>query len=91
MANPNPYLRTFTRADWMTDAACKDLPVEMFFPERGRDGSRARAVCAECPVQRECADYAIGQGLRHGIWGGMSERRGRSGRRALRLAGGNEP
>jgi WhiB family redox-sensing transcriptional regulator len=88
MTTPNLYARTFVRADWMADAQCKGMEVDLFFPERGRDVSKARAVCAECPVQAQCRDYAIDQGIHHGIWGAMSERQRRSVRRSGRPSRG---
>jgi hypothetical protein len=52
----------------------------MFFPGRGESAEPARRVCAGCPVREPCLDYALGQGITHGIWGGLAERD----RRALR-------
>ena len=64
---------------WMSDAACTGLATRMFFPERGEDSRTARAVCAGCPVRVECADYGYDEHF--GIWGGLSERQRRIGRR----------
>ena len=52
----------------------------MFFPGRGEPTEPARRICASCPVRQPCLDYAIGHGIVHGIWGGLTERD----RRALR-------
>jgi WhiB family redox-sensing transcriptional regulator len=30
-------------------------------------------MCALCPVQRACLDYAIGIREPHGVWGGLNE------------------
>jgi hypothetical protein len=42
--------------NWQADAACRDLPVDWFFPEQGpnawHDLRQAVAVCQECPVIR---------------------------------------
>jgi hypothetical protein len=59
-----------TKAEWMTDAACRKFPaseLDWFTgdQERYTKGSRAknwteqRAVCASCPVRKECFDDAI--------------------------------
>lgn len=57
----------------MTRAACAGANTDLWFPE---DASRleAQAICAECPVRRECLDYAIDAGENYGIWGGETER-----------------
>jgi WhiB family redox-sensing transcriptional regulator len=77
-----PYLD-----DWRLRAACKDQDPELFFPvsEKGpgaRQAHRATAVCARCPVRSECLEYALDNGLDHGIFGGTTE----SERRTLRRA-----
>lgn len=41
--------------DWMIDAACRDMDTDAFF---GNDTKWALSVCAGCPVQQECRDYA---------------------------------
>ena len=33
----------------------------------------AKAICARCPVRRECLDYAISEGDHYGVWGGMTD------------------
>jgi WhiB family redox-sensing transcriptional regulator len=38
---------------------------------------RALAICATCPVQRECLDYALEARERFGIWGGKTEKQRR--------------
>lgn len=73
------------RPSWFADAACRGYDVDLFFADRGVGANRdpyreARQVCAGCPVRDECLDYAIELGLRHGFWGGRTERQ----RRALR-------
>jgi WhiB family redox-sensing transcriptional regulator len=67
---------------WMDDAACRGVDPDLFFPVRFEASVdvQAKAVCAGCPVQAECLDYALDHGIKHGIWGGKSERQ----RRALR-------
>jgi hypothetical protein len=78
------------RPAWQADALCNTgdaALVDVFFG-RGRrdfDGERAKQICASCPVQFECLDYALtyadtpdgpgattpatGQG---GVWGGLT-------------------
>ena len=65
--------------NWQESAACRDLPVDWFFPEAGanswHDLRRAVAVCETCPVIEDCLKYALSFGYRAlpGIWGGTSE------------------
>lgn len=86
-------------ATWMEDAACREPRVdpELFFPvtESGpgvRQVAAARAVCARCPVQRQCRDWALQAGEPAGIWGGTTpeERRLLRGR-MLRRPGASAP
>lgn len=72
-----------TRPAWMRDAECRGLSPKMFFPERGELVSEeAKAVCAACPVQRECLAYAIATKEMDGVWGGKSGRQRRDMRSA---------
>ena len=72
---------------WQLRAACRGPESVMFFPptyaerrdERDARESRAKGICAMCPVRRECLEYALRIGEQHGIWGGLTE----SERRAL--------
>ena len=66
--------------DWQQDAACRDLPTEMFFHPDGERGPRrrnrenaAKAVCASCPVMMACREQALALQEPYGIWGGLSE------------------
>ena len=52
----------------------------MFFPEIGESGAEAKAVCAQCPVSRQCLDFALHNDETLGVWGGTTPR----GRRLLR-------
>ncbi|HEU0132779.1 MAG TPA: WhiB family transcriptional regulator [Mycobacteriales bacterium] len=66
---------------WRVDALCRgDDAVHFFAPnhmerkeEKDAREARARALCARCPVQDLCLDYALGAGEPHGIWGGLNE------------------
>jgi WhiB family redox-sensing transcriptional regulator len=65
------------RPDWMLSAACRSIAVtevEHFFPSSGGSVTAAQEYCKRCPVRAECAGYAIEHRVRHGVWGGMSER-----------------
>ena len=46
----------------------------------------AKEVCRGCVVREDCLEYALANGEKFGIWGGMSERERRRLRRARALA-----
>ena len=86
------------RPDWFDEAACKGMDVNIFFPEPAHMGgtdplaSRAKSVCARCPVSNECLEFALTPANeRFGVWGGLGEKarrmeaRQRRRRRALGL------
>jgi WhiB family redox-sensing transcriptional regulator len=80
--------RLFVRADWMADAACRGMDINIFFPPHGSHGNEAKAVCAVCPVAEQCEQYALDAGERSGIWGGYSiDRRQRRIRGHIGLSG----
>src|SRR5262252_2238494 len=66
------------RAGWWTRAACASADPELFFPisysgPALRQVAQAKAICARCPIQRECLRYALDAGSIQGVWGGMTE------------------
>ena len=44
--------------DWKLRAACRGLPTNLFFSDLPAAQKKAAAICGECEVQKECADYA---------------------------------
>jgi WhiB family redox-sensing transcriptional regulator len=86
-------LRLFDRPEWMNAAACTGVNPGVFFDDPSEEGiAKAKAVCASCPVERQCLEYALEHKLTkewHGVWGGRthSERRGIIRRRRLAEAG----
>jgi WhiB family redox-sensing transcriptional regulator len=71
-------------AEWMADGKCRDYAAATFFPVDGVGVIRAQKICAQCPVQAACLDYAIDNHVDHGVWGGKSERERRRIARARR-------
>jgi WhiB family transcriptional regulator, redox-sensing transcriptional regulator len=66
--------------------ACNRDPYpDAWHPRAGQPAGYALNVCARCPVQAECRDYAIERPHLEGIWGGTRD----SERRALRVREGN--
>jgi WhiB family transcriptional regulator, redox-sensing transcriptional regulator len=70
--------------EWRSQASCKGIDPDLFFPDRGAATGPAKAVCAGCAVRADCLEYALEASERFGIWGGMSERERRGLRRARR-------
>jgi len=66
-------------------AACRGVPVTVFYPEIGPGASpgqivrayaTARTYCESCPVKTECLAYCLPfekeTGRRDGMWGGLT-------------------
>lgn len=74
-------LSTGDDRNWQTRANCAGVDPELFFPQRGMSTREAKAVCAGCVVRDDCLEYALANGEKFGIWGGLSERERRRVRR----------
>lgn len=64
---------------WMVDGICHPEheprhDPRIWFPVDGTGVIRAQRLCAECPVQVECLEYALDLRMMNGVWGGESER-----------------
>jgi len=66
---------------WQDQASCLGMDPDLFFPERGASTREAKGICARCRVKVDCLEYALANGEKFGIWGGMSERERRRIRR----------
>lgn len=64
--------------EWRRHAICSNTDPELFFPV-GTTGhalvqiDRAKQVCGECSVSKECLDFALETNQDSGIWGGLTE------------------
>ncbi len=63
---------------WSNNALCKDKPDKMF-PKEHKDLSyisEARRMCRQCPVRKECLEYALTfpPSDLHGVWAGLTPR-----------------
>ena len=78
-------LATELAADWRVRAACAGYPNELFFPvgESPDEAiiTKAKGICAVCPVSDNCLSYALETNQRSGVWGGTSEKERKSLRR----------
>jgi WhiB family redox-sensing transcriptional regulator len=60
---------------WTERAACRDAPggdffVDMYPSRRGAEIATAKAICATCPVNKQC--LSAGRNEEFGIWGGFT-------------------
>lgn len=67
------------KPEWMKHGSCQGLPTELFFPEKGNHVhlKKAQAVCAGCPVNPQCLEYALEEAQKVellGIWAGTSQK-----------------
>ena len=66
----------FDVAAWRYLARCAGCDPDLFFPT-GHNGPAlrqrklAKAVCAQCPVQPECLQWALDTRQTYGVWGGL--------------------
>jgi WhiB family redox-sensing transcriptional regulator len=59
--------------DWMTNANCKGVDVNVFHPRVGESVKPALGLCGKCEVSKECLEFAIKFNITEGVWGGMAE------------------
>lgn len=61
-------------ASWKQWAACKGADAELFFPDGDFKSNHAKAkmICAECIVYKDCMKFAADNGITYGVWGGLS-------------------
>jgi WhiB family redox-sensing transcriptional regulator len=82
-------IETVSESSWQDYANCLGVDPDLFFPERGASTREAKEVCKGCVVREDCLEYALANGEKFGIWGGMSERERRRIRRQRALARAN--
>ncbi len=70
---------------WQEFSNCLGVDPDLFFPERGASTREAKEVCRGCVVREDCLEFALANGEKFGIWGGMSERERRRVRRQRAL------
>jgi WhiB family redox-sensing transcriptional regulator len=54
-------------------AVCKDMDVNIFFPDiNDRETvAQAKTLCKSCPIALQCFNYALENSINHGIFGGI--------------------
>lgn len=74
-----PLLAAEDVLTWQDSALCSQVDRAIFFPSNGSVADDARRICAACPVQPQCLDYALeleyapDQNGVQGIWAGLDE------------------
>jgi WhiB family redox-sensing transcriptional regulator len=53
------------------DLPCWAHDPDLFFAEQPDDVETAKAVCASCPLRRECLAGALDRREPYGVWGGQ--------------------
>lgn len=73
---PMPIQETY---EWQYRGACRTVDPETFFspdaergPRRRSREAAAKALCAVCPVVRECLEHALTVREPYGVWGGLN-------------------
>jgi WhiB family redox-sensing transcriptional regulator len=74
------WIRThdWDAGEWRDRSLCRDSNPELFFPT-GATGvaldqiAAAIEICAQCPVQAECLEFALATNQEAGVWGGTTE------------------
>lgn len=81
VAKPRPASESNRDETWFESAACRGANLQLFFDPEGESSKpraarerAAKAVCAWCPVRRECLMFALNTPERYGIWGGLTAR-----------------
>ena len=71
---------------WQEAGACRDADLRLFFSPDGDDETgteraaerrrrirKAIGICEQCPVRQLCRRYALENGEKFGVWGGLTE------------------
>jgi len=59
---------------WQTEASCRGVDAELFFPATEDEGVPAKAICETCPVRLACLAFALERNEKFGVWGGLTEK-----------------
>lgn len=73
-----PSASDSTGQRWYAWGSCSGLGQQVFYgtsdhqPMSRPEITRAKSVCAECPVRRRCLQYSLEEREDWGIWGGYT-------------------
>ncbi len=57
---------------WRRDSACKPHPTQWWFAGHPKEITRAKRICASCPVAAQCLEYAVARPALLGVWAATS-------------------
>ena len=70
-ANPSPPDM------WQERAACFGIDPDVFFPTSEEESGPALKHCSGCGIREMCLAWALKNGERYGVWGGLTEQQRR--------------
>jgi WhiB family transcriptional regulator, redox-sensing transcriptional regulator len=62
---------------WQDKAACYGIDPDVFFPTSEEEASPALTFCSGCRIRETCLAWALKNGERYGVWGGLTEQQRR--------------
>jgi WhiB family transcriptional regulator, redox-sensing transcriptional regulator len=62
---------------WQDKAACYGIDPDVFFPTSEEEASPALTFCSVCGIRETCLAWALKNGERYGVWGGLTEQQRR--------------
>ena len=62
---------------WQERSACFGIDPDVFFPISEEEAGPALAFCSACTIRSECLSWALKNGERYGVWGGLTEQQRR--------------
>jgi WhiB family redox-sensing transcriptional regulator len=62
---------------WQREAACYGIDPDLFFPTSEEEAGDALDLCSACAVRETCLAWALKNGERYGVWGGLTEQQRR--------------
>ena len=75
-SDPTQACREKTRKKALQAVPCHVGDPDLWFAESPVDLERAKALCADCPIRRECLEAALERQEPWGVWGGEIIERG---------------
>ncbi|WP_344169320.1 WhiB family transcriptional regulator [Pilimelia columellifera] len=64
------------RAPTLSDLPCRKFDPDLWFSDAPAELELAKALCGDCPLQRECLAGAVERAEPWGVWGGEIFERG---------------
>ena len=62
---------------WQDQAACYGIDPDTFCPTSEEEAGPALAFCSACDIRETCLAWALKNGERYGVWGGLTEQQRR--------------